>query len=40
MGENPEDELNKEMDVQTKYYYDDYNILPEPTNEKIVKRRR
>lgn len=40
LGENPEEELNKEMDSQTRHYYDDYNLLPEVTNEKTLKRRK
>lgn len=40
LGENPEEELNKEMDSQTRHYYDDYNLLPEATTEKTLKRRK
>lgn len=39
LGENPEEELNKEMDIQTDHYYDDYNTLKMPI-EKISKPRK
>ena len=40
LGENPEETLNKEMDIQTRHYYDDYNVLSEPTGGKILRRRK
>ena len=40
LGENPEEMLNKEMDSQTRHYYDEYNVLSEPSTEKILRRRK
>ncbi len=39
LGENPEDDLNKGVDIQTESYYDEYNVLKEPS-EKTSKRRK
>jgi hypothetical protein len=40
LGENPEEGLNKELDSQTRHYYDDYNVLSEPSTGKILRRRK
>ena|ERR1035437_7836470 len=39
LGENPEEVLNKEIDIQTRNYYDDYNDLEE-TSEKTLQPRK
>jgi hypothetical protein len=39
LGENPEEVLNKEIDIQTRSYYDDYNDLEE-TNERTLLQRK
>lgn len=40
LGNNPEEALNKEMDSQTRHYYDEYNVLSDNTNERILRRRK
>ena len=40
ISENPEDSLIKDVDIQTRNYYDDYNELAEPIIEKSAKRRK
>lgn len=40
LGENPEEILNRELDIQTRSYYDDYNELSEVPSGKTSKQRK
>lgn len=40
LGENPEEELNREIDIQTKSHLDDYNVLGEVNERTLLQRKQ